>query len=168
MAQNHQIYHFYLDFWVENVLFKSQYLKKSLGNIPSKFPHEFFLSLGIEKQPNLCWRSFFKDGIWLNLLCTYLPSYNVARKRTINQLTNRRLPSPITKVTFCCIVAFKNKTILALEQSSSSMFSVRNLHNHKEKNKINIAAQNNLIFIHQKIVLKLAKYLPWKALEELK
>ena len=99
---------------------------------------------------------------------TYLPSYNVARKRTINQLTNRRLPSPITKVTFCCIVAFKNKTILALEQSSSSMFSVRNLHNHKEKNKINIAAQNNLIFIHQKIVLKLAKYLPWKALEELK
>jgi hypothetical protein len=49
MAQNYQIYHFYLDFWVKNELFKGQYLKKSLRNIPLKFPHEFFLSLGIEK-----------------------------------------------------------------------------------------------------------------------
>ena len=44
-------------------------IKNSSGNIPSKFPHDLFLSLGIEKYQNLCWRSFFRDGSWLNLLC---------------------------------------------------------------------------------------------------
>lgn len=52
---------------------------------------------------------------------TYLSSLNVARKGTINQLTNRRVPSPITKVTFCGIVSFKNETILALVQPSPSL-----------------------------------------------
>ena len=46
-----------------------KYLKNSSGNIPLKFPHDLFISLGIEKYQNLCWRSFFRDGLWLNILC---------------------------------------------------------------------------------------------------
>ena len=38
--------------------------------MPSKFFHDLFLSLGIEKYQNLSWRSFFRDGFWLNLLCS--------------------------------------------------------------------------------------------------
>ena len=40
--------------------------------MPSKFSHDLFLSLGIEKYQNLCWRSFFRHGLWLNLLCLIL------------------------------------------------------------------------------------------------
>ena len=48
MAQNDQIYHFYLDFWVKNVLFKGQYLKMNLGNIPKKFYHDLYTPKIIE------------------------------------------------------------------------------------------------------------------------
>ena len=40
-----------------------KYLKNSSGNIPSKFPHDLFLSFGIEKYQNLCWRSFLGMGL---------------------------------------------------------------------------------------------------------
>ena len=47
-----------------------QYLKKSLGNIPSKFYHDLYTPKMIEKWIYCHWRSFLPlDGFWVNLLC---------------------------------------------------------------------------------------------------
>ena len=105
MAQNDQIYHFYLDFWVKNVLFKGQYLKKSLGNIPSKFYHDLYTPKIIEKWVYCPWRSFLPWDrfclilLWKDWSRPYNYLFLIQKKCTISSPYYYKVIPPMSYVT---------------------------------------------------------------------